>query len=68
MIGWIASTLSIIGIVLNAKKNIWCWPIWLLSNVLWVYHCMQVGDSAALVTWIVFGAFNIYGWYNWRKI
>lgn len=65
MIQWIAFTLSIIGIALNAKKNIWCWPVWIVSNGFWIYYSIQEGQFAALATWTVFLMFNFYGWYQW---
>lgn len=65
MIQWIAFTLSVIGITLNAKKNIWCWPIWIVSNGFWIYYSFQEGQFAALATWVVFLGFNFYGWYQW---
>jgi len=65
MIAWIAFLFSMVGIVLNAKKIIWCWPVWLVSNVLWIIHMTQTHDNAALMTWVVFLAFNVYGYYEW---
>ena len=67
IIGWIATVLSIIGIVLNAKKLISCWPVWLLSNVLWIIYFVNMWNPQSLILWIVFFAFNIYGWVQWKK-
>lgn len=69
MIGldWIASALSISGIALNANKNIWCWPVWLASNVVWLVHTAIVAEWAAFIMWIVFVFGNFYGWYQWYK-
>ena len=67
MIAWIASSLSLFGIILNAKKNIWCWPVWTFSNFFWIYHTINVQEWAAFTTWVVFLGANIYGWIQWRK-
>jgi nicotinamide mononucleotide transporter len=67
MIDWIATSLSILGLVFNAKKSAWCWPIWLLGSVLWLtYACTTKQASLALLQ-IVFVAANIYGWSCWCK-
>lgn len=64
---WIATILSIAGIVLNANKLMICWPVWLASNVLWIIYSINAGETAALVMWIVFVGFNGYGWYKWKQ-
>lgn len=66
-IPWIASALSILGLFLNARRHIYCWPVWLASNVLWIAHCVGVREWAAVVTWGLFLVFNAYGLYAWRK-
>ena len=63
---WLASILSITGIILNAKKNIACWYVWTASNVLWVYHTITAQEYAALLNWMVFLFANIYGLRQWK--
>lgn len=67
MIGWIAVILSIVGIILNAKHKMSCWPVWIASNVFWVIHAIDGVDIPAVVLWFVFMGFNVYGWYQWRR-
>lgn len=64
---WIAAILSIIGVFLNAKKKILCWPFWIASNVLWIVYSVATAQWALLVLWVVFLGTNIYGWREWRK-
>lgn len=67
MIQWIALPFSIIGIILNAKKNKLCWVLMSIGSILWV------GDSVATHQWPVTMLFsiylllNIYGWHEWSK-
>lgn len=63
--GWIAIIFSVLGIILNAKKVIWCWLVWIISNLLWTIHAFALGDWSAVCLWVVFTGFNIYGWYQW---
>lgn len=68
LLGWIATSISIIGILLNANKNILCWPVWLLSNIAWIlYFILVKWDLPSIVLWIVFAIFNVYGWVQWKK-
>lgn len=64
---WVASGLSILGIWFNAKKNNWCWPIWIVSNVLWVYIAYERRSGAELTLWITFIVSNVYGWWEWTR-
>ncbi len=67
MIEWTAFILSVIGIILNAKKNSYCWIFWIISCLLWIPHSFIIKEWAMLVTWITFLFADIYGWYSWRK-
>jgi nicotinamide riboside transporter PnuC len=65
IMGWIASALSITGVIFNAYKIIWCWPIWIIANLFWAYLAFKRKDWAQLVLWIVFTLSNLYAWYIW---
>jgi nicotinamide mononucleotide transporter len=62
---WIALAFSVIGIVLNADRNIWCWPVWLLSNLFWILYSVKTKQKALFTLWAVFSVFNAYGWWKW---
>ena len=64
---WIALILSVIGIMLNAKKNILCWIVWIASNICWIVYLIPLGQTAQILLWVIFGSFNMYGWYEWKK-
>jgi hypothetical protein len=66
-ISWVAVCLSIIGITLNAYKNVWCWPIWCLSNLCWIYYTYKTKQTSQLILWIVYTGFNVFACYNWLK-
>jgi len=67
LLGYIAAFFSFIGIALNAKKIILCWPIWIFSNVLWIVYSGIQGDIPYIILWILFSIFNVYGWIMWSK-
>jgi nicotinamide riboside transporter PnuC len=65
IIGWIATSLSLTGIYLNARKKIACWPIWSVANVFWIIHLW--GDWASVSLWLFYTCFNVYGYFSWKK-
>jgi nicotinamide mononucleotide transporter len=67
MIDIIATTLSIVGIILNAKKIIWCWHIWILSNIFWIIYSISTQQWSQLILWVAFLIFNFYGYFQWKK-
>lgn len=66
-LGYFATFISLIGIILNARKNIWCWPIWIGSNLLWIIYSLIEGDIPSVVLWSMFTFANIYGWKVWKQ-
>ena len=66
-INWIAVSLSIGGIFLNANKMISCWPVWILSNACWLIYVIPKKEGAEILLWSVFALANAYGWYQWLK-
>ena len=67
MIAWIAFGFTATGILFNARKSVWCWPIWIISNFFWVWHTITQGETGPiLLTWMTFLFFNVYGWYKWQ--
>ena len=65
VIGWIASFFSIAGVLLNAYKIIWCWPLWCFGNLFWIYWAIKKKEWSQLFLWIIFTIANCYGWYQW---
>jgi nicotinamide mononucleotide transporter len=67
ILSYVLTSLSITGLYLNAKKNIWCWPVWLLSSILWAVYFIHQHEIASIIMWIVYSGFNIFGWLEWSK-
>jgi nicotinamide mononucleotide transporter len=67
MIAWIATILSFVGIYLNAKKNILCWPVWLVSDLFWAWYSIATQQWPLLLVQVAFVAGNIWGWKQWSK-
>ena len=69
MIAWIATVISLYGILLSAKKNYWCWIVWLVGDSLWTVTAVTRNQVYLpdIVTWTGFFLANIYGFVLWRK-
>jgi len=62
--GFITTSL---GIWLTAQRNMWCWPITLAADVIYIvvyYHVMLLSDSLLQVFFV---AFTLYGWWHWWR-
>ena len=67
VVGWLATLLSFFGIVLNGRKNIWCWLVWIISNAFWMALGIHYRDSAMIGSQVGFFVLNVYGWLSWAK-
>lgn len=65
VLSWVAFTISFVGIILNAWKNIICWPVWIFANIFWIYWAVKKKEWAQVFLWVTFTIANFYGWYMW---
>jgi len=58
---------ALVGTFLNARKNMWCWPLWLISNsgLALYFSINHLWSQTVLQT--VFFILSAYGWYSWRE-
>lgn len=63
---WLAFVVTLLGIMLNAKKIIWCWPAFLVGNVLWIIHFWPLHEVAVIIMNFIMIGFDFYGWHQWR--
>lgn len=65
MIGWILSVLSVAGTIMNARKMLLCWPVWLVANTGWTVLAYLRNDMPQVALWTVYNLVAIYGWWHW---
>jgi len=65
--GWVSAGLSMTGLYLNARKIVYCWYVWIGSNITWQIYYIHRKDFPAMVLWLAFLFFNIYGLIKWTK-
>lgn len=67
-ISYVAMTLSLIGIILNAYLSMWCWVIWTLANTIWIYYGYKTQQWSLVILWTVFIFANMFGIYKWAQL
>jgi nicotinamide mononucleotide transporter len=58
---------AVAGIWLTTRRNLFCWPVLLISNVLYlmVFYRVQLYSDALLQCFFL--AFTLYGWWYWWR-
>jgi len=64
---WVATTFSLVGCLLNARKKISCWIVWSTGNLIWMWLAFHRKQDAQLVLWFVYSLFNLYGYQQWKS-
>ena len=67
MIVWelLVLVIAVIGVVLNNRKVIWCFPLWLISNTISAALHGYMGLWGLLARDAIFIALAIHGLYLW---
>lgn len=63
----ITSILAISGVVLNNRKSIYCFPIWIMSNFIVALIHAQSHLEILMLRDIIFLVLAIHGWHEWQK-
>lgn len=64
---WIFTIICLTGTVLNCKKNIACFYMWILGNIAWMLFDISCGLYSRAALDAVQLALAVYGIYEWRK-
>lgn len=63
----VLTILALIGVVLNIKKKILCFYIWLITNISWAVVDAYKGIPMQSLLFIIYTALAVYGIYEWSK-
>jgi len=61
----LGAILGLIYILLSIRQNKWCWPVGLLTSVLYIYVFLVTKFYADMVLQVYYVGASIFGWYNW---
>jgi nicotinamide riboside transporter PnuC len=64
---WFVTFLSIIGVVLNIKKNKLCFAIWIFTNATWMIVDFRAGLHAQAFLFAVYTCLAVWGLYRWWR-
>ncbi len=64
---WLVTIFSITGVVLNIKKNKWCFVIWSVTNFCWMVIDFYKGIYAQAFLFLIYFILALYGLYEWSK-
>ena len=64
---WVMAASCVIGAILNAKKSIIRFYIWLPTNIMWVLFSLRLAQYAQASLFAVYTVIAIIGIKNWRK-
>lgn len=63
----IAIIISIIGVTLTIKRQMWCWFFNFIAFVLYAYIFYEYKLYGETILQFIFIVMNLYGFYHWRK-
>lgn len=63
----IAVIISIIGVTLTIKRQMWCWFFNFIAFVLYAYIFYEYKLYGETILQFIFIVLNLYGFYHWRK-
>jgi len=58
---------GVVAVGLTTRQKIWCWPVGIVSVLLYVIVFYQARLYATMGLQIVYVGLAIYGWYAWTK-
>lgn len=63
---WTLTILSLIGVILNIKKQKACFIIWAFTNFGWMVIDFKQGIPAQGMLFLIYTALAIWGFTQWR--
>ena len=64
-VGWVGFLLILFGYYLNAKKNIYCFLLWIIGNSIYFNYGFIIEALPVMAMSIFILIMNIYGYYSW---
>lgn len=67
ILGLISLCFALAGSILNNRKMIICFPIWIISNIIYFGMHLQIGSWSLALKDVVFFGICVEGYFRWRK-
>ena len=62
---WFGVVFAIVALILNADRNIYCWPCYMVSAVFMAIHFIPKKEYPFLLLLVVYFCLDIWAWYSW---
>jgi nicotinamide mononucleotide transporter len=63
----VAALITLVGIWLTTRRTLLCWPIVLVSDVLYMFVFYRQNLKSDTLLQVVFIGFTLYSWWNWAR-
>ncbi|PFH04682.1 nicotinamide mononucleotide transporter [Collimonas sp. PA-H2] len=63
----VAVIVSALAVWLTARRHLWCWPIGLVSVLLYARIFLVAKLYSDLLLQLIFAVMQLYGWWQWRS-
>jgi nicotinamide mononucleotide transporter len=63
----VAVILSALAVWLTARRHLWCWPIGLVSVLLYARIFLVAKLYSDLLLQLIFAVMQLYGWWQWKQ-
>ena len=67
IVGFFAYLTNVAGNLLLARKNIWAWPVRIVSITAWGIYAWDIASLSLFANAITFFGINCYGLWFWLK-
>ncbi|MDB5766007.1 MAG: pnuC [Collimonas fungivorans] len=62
-----AVILSALAVWLTARRHLWCWPVGLVSVLLYARIFLVAKLYSDLLLQLIFAVMQLYGWWQWKR-
>jgi len=66
-IGWALTAGAIVGAILNARRNVFSFYIWNVTNLGFVILNLYTGQYYLVVMFAIYFIISVYGVRNWKR-
>jgi len=67
IIGWLGFTLIILGYYFNARKKLYCFYIWGIGNLVYLFYGFIINALPMVAMSAFVLIMNVYGYISWMK-
>ena len=64
---WFTSVAALLGVWLNIRRNVGCFYVWSVTNLVWAFADFQHGLPAQAALQSVYAVLPVYGIVSWSR-